>query len=80
MKWRGALFQRFLLALVDESRAVRSLAEYLLADTLGSKVLPIERAFTGATMMFCENTNGLLCGKGNRTFHAAAGWTCRSLL
>lgn len=41
MKWRGPLFQRFLLALVDESRAVRSLAEYLLADTLGSKVAPV---------------------------------------
>ena len=40
VKWRGPLFQRFLLALVDQSAAVRSLAEYLLSDALASKVPP----------------------------------------
>lgn len=39
VKWRGALFQRFLLALVDDSQAVRLLAEYLLGNTLATKVI-----------------------------------------
>ena len=38
MKWRGALFHHFLLALVDEDAGVRDLAEYLLTDSLASKV------------------------------------------
>lgn len=38
MKWRGPLFHRFTLALVDSSPGVRQLAEYLLADTLATKV------------------------------------------
>ena len=38
VKWRGPLFHRFLLALVDDSRSVCALAEYLLTDTLASKV------------------------------------------
>lgn len=38
VKWRGPLFHRFLLALVDDSASVRALAEYLLTDTLVSKV------------------------------------------
>jgi hypothetical protein len=38
VKWRGALFHRFALALVDSSPAVRNLAEYLLGDTLATKV------------------------------------------
>ena len=38
VKWRGPLFHRFLLALVDDSPSVCSLAEYLLSDTLASKV------------------------------------------
>ena len=38
VKWRGHLFHQFLRALVDESARVRSLAEYLLTDTLSSKV------------------------------------------
>jgi hypothetical protein len=38
VKWRGALFQRFLLALVDDSKEVKALAQFLLADTLASKV------------------------------------------
>lgn len=37
VKWRGPLFHRFLLALVDDSPSVRALAEYLLTDTLASK-------------------------------------------
>lgn len=40
VKWRGPLFHRFLLALVDDSPSVCALAEYLLTDTLASKVLP----------------------------------------
>jgi len=38
VKWRGALFHRFALALVDTSPAVRNLAEYLLGDILAVKV------------------------------------------
>lgn len=38
VKWRGALFHRFALALVDEAADVRRLAEYLLGDTLATKV------------------------------------------
>ena len=39
VKWRGPLFLRFLLALVDDSPGIRALAEFLLSDTLASKVL-----------------------------------------
>lgn len=38
VKWRGHLFHQFLRTLVDCSARVRNLAEYLLADTLASKV------------------------------------------
>lgn len=38
VKWRGHLFHWFLRALVDDSVRVRSLAGYLLADTLSTKV------------------------------------------
>ena len=38
VKWRGQLFHQFMRALVDDSREVRSLANYLLADALSSKV------------------------------------------
>ena len=38
VKWRGALFHRFLAALVDACPSVRGLAEFLLSDALASKV------------------------------------------
>ena len=38
VKWRGALFQKFTWSLVDDSPAVRLLAEFLLRDTLATKV------------------------------------------
>ena len=38
VKWRGPLFHRFLLALIDDSPRVRALAEYLLGDTIATKV------------------------------------------
>jgi hypothetical protein len=38
VKWKGPLFHKFTLSLVDSSHAVRHLAEYLLADTLALKV------------------------------------------
>ncbi|KAK9803508.1 hypothetical protein WJX73_000161 [Symbiochloris irregularis] len=37
VKWRGALFHRFIAALVDEDASVRSLADFLLTDTLATK-------------------------------------------
>lgn len=37
VKWRGALFHRFVAALVDECPDVRSLAGFLLSDALASK-------------------------------------------
>lgn len=40
VKWRGALFHHFLLALVDKDAGVRDLAEHLLTDSLASKVWP----------------------------------------
>ncbi len=42
MKWRGPLFHRFLLALVDDSPGVRSLAQFLLSDTLASKARGVD--------------------------------------
>ena len=39
MKWRGALFHRFLAALVDDCASVRALAEFLLSDALATKVV-----------------------------------------
>ena len=38
VKWRGQLFHQFMRALVDDSHDVRSLANYLLADALSTKV------------------------------------------
>ena len=38
LKWRGAVFHRFCLALVDESPAIRDLATHLLGSTLAAKV------------------------------------------
>jgi condensin-2 complex subunit D3 len=37
VKWRGPLFHRFTLAIVDPSPAVRQLAEYLLRDVIAVK-------------------------------------------
>ena len=38
LKWRGPLFMRFMLALIDGSPRVRGMAEYLLGDALDSKL------------------------------------------
>ncbi len=55
VKWRGPLFHRFLLALVDESSSVCSLAEYLLTDTLASKVgsAPLQGLLVGVFALPC---------------------------
>ncbi|XP_049932486.1 uncharacterized protein LOC116249967 isoform X2 [Nymphaea colorata] len=37
VKWRGALFHRFLLALVDESEKIRTLADFLFSSFLKTK-------------------------------------------
>lgn len=34
MKWRGVLFLRFLLSLVDESDKIRQLADFLFGNIL----------------------------------------------
>lgn len=34
MKWRGVLFLRFLLSLVDESEEIRRLADFLFGNIL----------------------------------------------
>lgn len=34
MKWRGVLFLRFLLSLVDESEKIRHLADFLFGNIL----------------------------------------------
>jgi hypothetical protein len=36
LKWRGTLFHRFLLALVDESEKIRQLADFLFGSILKS--------------------------------------------
>jgi hypothetical protein len=36
LKWRGTLFHRFLLALVDESEKIRQLADFLFSSILKS--------------------------------------------
>ena len=46
VKWRGALFHKFTLALVDTSASVRQLAEYLLTNTLALKVHTPTRPLT----------------------------------
>lgn len=38
VKWRGPLFLRFMLALIDESPRVAAMAEFLLSDALDSKL------------------------------------------
>lgn len=39
MKWRGVLFLRFLLCLVDESEKIRQLADFLFGSILKGKEL-----------------------------------------
>jgi len=56
VKWRGPLFHRFTRALVDDSAAVRALAEFLLADTLATKARPA--FFHGATRLHGELAGG----------------------
>ena len=62
VKWRGPLFHRFLLALVDDSPSVCALAEYLLTDTLASKVsLCMPLAFTLFSVKgVCERQDSVL--------------------
>lgn len=38
VRWRGSLFHRFLVALVDESSEIKGLADFLLNDALMIKV------------------------------------------
>lgn len=38
VRWRGSLFHRFLVALVDESSDIKGLADFLLNDALMIKV------------------------------------------
>jgi condensin-2 complex subunit D3 len=38
VKWRGPLFLRFMLALIDESPRIAAMAEFLLSDALDSKL------------------------------------------
>jgi len=45
VKWKGPLFHKFTLSLVDSSQAVRCLAQFLLADTLALKVRPRKPPF-----------------------------------
>ena len=54
VKWRGPLFHRFLLALVEDSASVRALAEYLLTDTLASKVTSFAASTTNAHTCDCQ--------------------------
>lgn len=39
MKWRGVLFLRFLLSLVDESEKIRHLADFLFGSILKGEAL-----------------------------------------
>lgn len=39
MKWRGVLFLRFLLCLVDDSGKIRQLADFLFGNILKGKEL-----------------------------------------
>ncbi|KAF5842057.1 non-SMC mitotic condensation complex subunit 1-domain-containing protein [Dunaliella salina] len=64
VKWRGALFHRFALALVDTSPAVRNLAEYLLGDTLAVKApLLAYNHFVEALFMLNGCQAGLHAGR-----------------
>lgn len=64
VKWRGALFHRFLLALVDDSPAVRSLATYLLGDTLATKApLLAYNHFVEALFVLNGCSEGLHAGR-----------------
>lgn len=38
VKWRGPIFNRFLMALVDDSSSVRQLVDYLLSNSLSAKI------------------------------------------
>lgn len=42
MKWRGVLFLRFLLSLVDESEKIRQLADFLFGNILKGKNLHLD--------------------------------------
>ncbi|KAK9842050.1 hypothetical protein WJX81_006195 [Elliptochloris bilobata] len=68
VKWRGPLFHRFTRALVDDSAAVRALAEYLLADMLATKA-PLLAYNHFVEALFVLND----CRAGLRAWTAAGG-------
>lgn len=80
VKWRGPLFHRFLLALVDPSPAVRQLAEYLLRDVLAVKApLLAYNHFVEALFVLNGCTAGLHGARLGANLGGGAGGAATSL-
>ncbi|XP_044479961.1 condensin-2 complex subunit D3-like isoform X2 [Mangifera indica] len=72
VKWRGVLFLRFLLSLVDESEKIRQLADYLFGNILKAKApLLAYNSFVEAIFVLndCHVHNGLNDSRGLQTEH-----------
>ncbi|KAJ0092001.1 hypothetical protein Patl1_25047 [Pistacia atlantica] len=70
VKWRGVLFLRFLLSLVDESEKIRQLADFLFGNILKAKApLLAYNSFVEAIFVLndCHVHNGLNDSKGSQT-------------
>lgn len=65
VKWRGVLFLRFLLSLVDESEKIRHLADFLFGNILKGLSLLISLVFL---FIFIS----IFCGPNNLSFYMAA--------
>ncbi|KAM3755150.1 hypothetical protein ACB098_02G018800 [Castanea mollissima] len=69
VKWRGVLFLRFLLSLVDESEKIRQLADYLFGSILKVKApLLAYNSFVEAIFILndCDAHNGHTDSQGSR--------------
>lgn len=74
VKWRGVLFLRFLLSLVDESKKIRQLADFLFANILKAKApLLAYNSFVEAIYVLndCHADNGHPNPKGSQTENRA---------
>ncbi|XP_058000935.1 uncharacterized protein LOC110633017 isoform X2 [Hevea brasiliensis] len=70
VKWRGVLFLRFLLSLVDESEKIRQLADFLFGNILKVKApLLAYNSFVEAIYVLndCNSHNGHSGSKNSRT-------------
>lgn len=69
MKWRGVLFLRFLLSLVDESEKIRQLADFLFGNILkGNIALTIHHSHFFLKWTMPKDERFKICWQPRRPF------------